>query len=142
VIVDKADRMPSAEVDARCDALLGVVDGVLTRIRAATNATVVLHGCCGLPLRKRRELVPLIAPISRGPARALARLNVGLEEMAATGENVVFLDEARIARASGIRRTNKPYLPRRARGGLFHHSALGPLLAAGYVRIVEARQLA
>ncbi len=138
-LLREAGKLSEAELKARCDALLNLVHDLLTQVRSTTQATVLLHGCSGLPLKRRRHYVPFIPALERGQARVAAQLNAGLAAIAGATDNVVFLDERAVVAAAGERRANSRLLPRfLTHGGTFHYSRLGAILAAEYGEVIGA----
>ena len=137
-LLREARGLSEADVKARCDGLLALVHNVLTRLRHATDTTILLHGCSGLPLGRIRRYAPLVPAFSRAHARVGNALNSGLKEMAAATDNVLFLDEKAIVAAVGPRRANRRHLPRRVtHKGTFHYSAIGGLLASEYREVLQ-----
>lgn len=140
-LMREAHRLSGAEIDARCEAQLALVRTVLTAIRSTTDITVLLHGCCGLPLGRVRRYVPFISPLSSSHTRVAAALNSGLEALAGASENVLFLDEQAIVASVGARRANRRHLPRLVtHSATFHYSATGGLFADAYQNVIRAHR--
>jgi FkbH-like protein len=141
-LIGEADGMSDAEITARCDGLLALVHDAVTRLRGATDATILLHGCSGLPLGRVRRYAPFLPAFSPGHARVAAALNSGLKEMAAATDNVLVLDEEAVVATVGPRRANRRFLPRRVtHTATFHYSAIGGLLASEYRELIETHLL-
>jgi FkbH-like protein len=138
-LLREADDLAQADLEARCAGLLTLVDTVVTKIRATTDTTILLHGCCGLPLGRVRRYLPVVAALSAGHARVATTLNAGLRELAEATENVLFLDEQAVVSAVGARRANRRHLPRRVtHSGTFHYSTIGGLFASSYLEVIDA----
>lgn len=127
---------------AKCDAILSLVDHYIATIRAKTGAPILLHGCSGLPLERKRQFLPFLPAMPRGQALVVRRLNEGLAAIGEGIENVVFLDESALARRHGLRAMGRRLLPRLVtRGALFHPSTFGVVVAEEYARIARAYAL-
>jgi FkbH-like protein len=137
-LLREADDLSDADLAARCEGLLALVHTVITQIRSATDTTILLHGCSGLPLGRIRRYLPLVPAFSNGHAKVAARLSAGLQELAEATENVLFLDEQAIVSTVGARRANRRHLPRRiTHSATFHYSAIGGLFASAYREVVD-----
>lgn len=138
-LLREAAKLSDADLETRCDALLGLVHDTLTRVRSTTDTTVLLHGCSGLPLSRVRHYLPVVPALAGAHARVAATLNAGLAEIAAATEHVVFLDERAVVATVGERRASRLWLSALVtHGGLFHYSRLGANLASEYREVINA----
>lgn len=123
----------------QADYLLSMIDRYVRSVRSKTNTTILLHGCCGLPLTRSRRWLAF-APAMNRLHREIARsLNEGLREIAEGTENVIFIDEWAIARKTGLRALSDTFLPPlMQRRSAFHYTHFGVRFAAEYERIACA----
>jgi FkbH-like protein len=141
-LLAEADKLSTEEQDRHIDALLRIMRQYVDELRAATDATILLHGCSGLPLTRVRQFVPVIPPMSRSRRRVALELNRRIRELCENSENVVFLDEQHCTAEVGIRRAARPLLSRfLTHHGLFHPSVFGSLVATPYVELAQAYAL-
>ncbi len=138
-LLREAGRLSDTERQARCDALLALIDGYVRQLRAETDTPILLHGCSGLPIERWRRYLPLLPAMSSAHADIAARLDAGLCAMSEGLENIVFIDENALIAEVGIRGADKRLLPRTlTHGALFHPGRFGVLVAREYVRIATA----
>jgi FkbH-like protein len=142
-LLGEAAQLSPDELAERVGAIEVVIRDYVQRLREATMAPVLLHGACGLPLRRFRKRLGLLAPHSTAQRRALALVSDRLRELAGALENVIFIDEAELVGQGGLRAAGRPALPHGlARAGMFHTSRLGTILAQPYADVAVAyRQL-
>ena len=141
-LLSEAGKLSIEEQDRRIDGLLRIMRQYVDELRAATDATILLHGCSGLPLTRVRQFLPLAPAMSRSRSRVALELNQRIRELCEHSENTVFLDEQRCAAEVGIRRAARPLLSRfLTRRGLFHPSVFGSLVATPYVELAQAYAL-
>lgn len=138
-LLSEADGLSSGERARRVDQIDAIAREYVQAVRQATNIPIILHGCCGLPLTRPREFVPVLPPLSRGRRHVAWLLNERMGELAENTENAIFLDEQAAVSEVGPRAAGRRLLPRRlTHGGLFHPTMVGRLLADGYTEIVRA----
>lgn len=120
------------------DGLIELVRETVADIRTVSDCTIAVHMPCGLPLDRMRRHLSMAPSHSRGQRRLLTHLSRGMEELAASAENVLALDETTLAaslggiRAAGAYAFAKDDVP----PGYSHTSALGPALAGQYDELV------
>ncbi|HWE34126.1 MAG TPA: HAD-IIIC family phosphatase [Solirubrobacteraceae bacterium] len=137
-LLARADR-PGASVEREVDAIVGAIATFVEDLRAVTSTTILLHGACGLPLSRWRRRLRFMPPLSAGRRRAVAMLNERLDELAGATENAVFIDEAAVTAAIGVRAAGDPLLPRNlTEGAVFHTTRLGRALAPQYAELAAA----
>jgi FkbH-like protein len=138
-LLAEAHRLAGAEIDARAQALADLARGCLEEVRATTRAPFLVHGVCGLPLRRRRRLLRPLPPMDRSRRRVVEALNGALREAVEQLENAIWIDERAVVARHGARHCDSPVLPAEiTRGALFHTSWLGRHLAAEYAPVVRA----
>ena len=133
-LLKTAPKSSDTEISAKCEQVLAVIHTFVSRVRELTDATIVLHGCSGLPLTVARRYLPFLAPLSQCHARVAGLMDNGLQEMASAIGNTLFFDETAAVAAAGIRRTDRRLFPRVATrfGTMYHPSGIGPVFAAEY----------
>jgi len=114
--------------------LVEIVRETIADIRTVSEATVAVHVPCGLPLDRLRHRIPFAPAHSRAQRRLLRDLSHGLQELAASVENVVLVDEAALAaELGGIRAAAAfAFAEDDVPPGYSHTTALGPALARYY----------
>lgn len=138
-LLKEADRLDATTRAARCDALLGLIDGYIRAIREKVDTPILLHGCSGLPIARWRRYLPIVPPMSRAERDVVRQLDLGLEAMADGIENVIFIDERALVEPEGLRAADRRLLPRRlTHGALFHPNRFGMMMAGEYARVIEA----
>jgi FkbH-like protein len=121
------------------EGLVELVRETIADIRTVCDATVAVHVPCGLPLDRLRHWLPFAPVHSRAQRRLLQGLARGLQELAASVENVVLLDEAALAGELGGTRAAAAFafaeddVP----PGYSHTTALGPALARYYDELLS-----
>lgn len=134
-------RVDRSALAAKCDAILTLIDGYISKVRAKTNAPILLHGCGVVPRMKWRRRLPFLPAVTSEQAIVLDRLNSGLRELSEGTDNVIFVDEAARVAEVGYRRATRSFLPLRVtHGTFFHPSEFGVLMARDYAQIISAYQ--
>jgi FkbH-like protein len=141
-LLAEAGQLRRHELAERVGAIEVVIRDYVQRLRETTVAPVLLHGACGLPLRRFRKRLGFLPPHSTAQHRALALLTDRLRELAGALENVIFIDEAAVVGRRALRAADRPALPPGlARASMFHTSRLGTILAQPYADVVMAYRL-
>ncbi len=136
-LLEGAERSSAAEVSMLIDGIVSFMAEHLRQIRELTVAPILLHNASGLPLTRWRRLLPMLPPLSAARQRALADLNRGIAELAASVENCSVIDEVAIAAERGLRRAGQPMVSRAlAARANFHHSWIASFLADAYLPVV------
>ena len=140
-LLREAKELSRAEIEARCEGMIALVGTVVADIRKRTDATMILHGCSGLPLGHVRRYVPFVRPFSTSQALVAQTLNTGLGSLADASNNVLFVDEQALVASVGGREANRRLLPRRVtHTAVFHYSVLGRIFGDAYREIVRTHQ--
>lgn len=138
-LLREADRLSPAQIQARVQSLLGLVEGYLTRLREKTDAPFLLHNVSGLPLTRYRKRLPVMPALSRSRQLLIRELNDGLRQMADGISNVLLLDEHDVANRFGLRKAAQPAVPAHlSRHAYFHTSRFGEPLADAYADILTS----
>jgi FkbH-like protein len=116
------------------EGLVDLARETITDIRKVSDCTVALHVPCGVRLDRVRRHLPALPAHSRGQRRLLTKLAEGLQELAASVENVLIIDEVALARGVGGIRTAARYAfdENDVPPGYAHATVLGPAFASHY----------
>jgi len=110
----------------------------LNMIRELTDAPILLHNACGLPLRRFRQLLPFLPAMSRRRQEALKELNASIADISAKVENCFLIDENASTDRFGLRHCGDTLLPRSvARDAAIHVERLSQYLAEAYLDVVH-----
>jgi FkbH-like protein len=127
---------------AAVEALVAMLASSIETIRAVTDATILVHGSCGLPLGPRllrHRWVPAQRP---GRTKLIAAINARVAELVDATENTIMVDEnAVVAANGGLRRTGAPVLGPGFEFAYAHHSRFGDFLADVYERTLTAHAI-
>ncbi len=127
---------------AAVEALVAMLASSIEAIRAVTDATILVHSSCGLPLGPRvlrHRWIPAQRP---GRTKLIAAINARVAELVSATENTIMVDEDAIVAANGgLRRTGAPVLGPGFEGAYAHHSRFGDVLADVYERTLTAHSL-
>ncbi|MDQ1462809.1 MAG: hypothetical protein QOI08_4293, partial [Actinomycetota bacterium] len=125
------------------DGLVALVDETIADIRTASDAPIVIHIPCGVPLDNVRRRLTYVPAHSRGQRRFLADLARGLHELAESVENVLPLEEMELATTlGGVRAAaSSAFAANDVPPGYSHTTALGPAVAEHYDELVADLEL-
>lgn len=138
-LMEQCDRLRQEEIDDGIAQLMLIVRAFLLEVRSGTQIPFLLHTVCGLPLRRWRQLLPVLPPLTSRQRYVLAALNRNLIELAAAIENCLIIDEeAVVKRHGGLRRCWKQVVSPRRFKGLFHTAYFGDFLSQVYLDYVAA----
>src|SRR5579863_1358040 len=138
-----AANLSAVELEARVTGMVDLLGDAVDAIRAATDASILLHNACGFPLDRVRLRLPFLAPLSRSQRKAIDLIAANVRSLAETRENVVLDDEVGLVDAAGGRRAcaRPVFDPRDVPPAVFHPSQFGNVLAKHYWRIIEAYRI-
>jgi len=138
-----AGRLKDDALDASARSLAGILEQAVSSIRKSTDATIFLHNACGLPLDRVRRRLPFVAPHSGAQRRALEHLAKYVGEIASAYENVLLIDEIKLAEKSGGERAcgERIFDLSDVPDAVFHTSRFGSVVAREYAEISEAYAL-
>jgi FkbH-like protein len=139
----EAKSMGDAELDERARALTGILAEAVQAIRKATDAPILIHNACGLPLDRIRRRAPFMPPHSRAQRKALDRIAKYTAEVVSAHENLILVDENKLAEeAGGLRACGKSVFDRQdVPPAVFHTARFGSVLADAYAEAAEAYSL-
>lgn len=138
-LMEHCDRLSLDEIDQGIAHLMLVVRTFLLQVRGDTQIPFLLHTVCGLPLRRWRQLLPMLPQLSRRQRYVMVALNRNLMELAAAIENCLVVDEEGVVRRhGGLRRCVRQVAPQRRFKGLFHTAYFGDYLSEVYLDYATA----
>jgi HAD superfamily phosphatase (TIGR01681 family) len=138
-LLREGETLSTSEIEARVEAIVGLMRGFLSTLRNYTDAPFLVHGVCGLPLSRWRRRLPLVASLSPTQRRIRELLNREIRTLVEHTPNTLFIDEAAIAASVGLRACEHSVVPQgvipqsRSRASRF-----GELLSESYARVVRA----
>ena len=136
-LLENADTLSEDDVVRLVDGIVEFMRNHLGQMRALTNVPILLHNASGIPLTRWRRLLPILAPLSQGRRRVLARLNPAVAELASNTENCILVNETAVTAAAGLRRAAQPMVARALRRRAhFHHSWFSHYAGQAYADIV------
>ncbi len=107
--------------------------------RARDARPLLLHGVCGLPLVRRRELLRWLPPLSPRMADTIARLDAALHELSQAYERVLWVDERALAQTVGLRQANEFVADEGVFAeAFFHVRRFGAVVASHYAEVLDA----
>jgi FkbH-like protein len=121
------------------DGLIALLDRSIADIRTVSDAPIVVHSPCGVPLDRVRRRVPVLAAHSRTQTRLLGALHARIDELVDATENTILLDEAdAVAEVGGVRAAARPaFAESDVPPGYFHTTRLGSMLARTYAAVLD-----
>jgi FkbH-like protein len=142
-LLRQAAHLATPELDARVQGLVDLLDNVIQTIRAETDAPILLHNACGLPLDRVRRRLPFLAPLSRSRRKVVELIAAKTADLAATRENTLLVDEVGLAENSGGLRAcgRGVFRADDVPAAVFHTSRLGSLLADHYFEVLAAYRM-
>ena len=134
---ENCHKLSENELDSKIKSLFGIVSNYIFKIREITNATILMHNVCGLPLRKYRKRLPFIAPLSLHHRNLVSKLNDNFNNLKNTIDNCLIINEKEITDKYNIRNCNRevftnPIFKRAS----FHTSYFGYYLSRSYYSII------
>jgi FkbH-like protein len=143
-LMREAHQLNGPRLQERVQEIVAVMRDFLAVLRDHTDAPFLVHNASGLPLSHLRRFVPLYPALSRSHRRALSLINAAVAEMVAHTPNAILVDEAEVARSSGLRQCESRLIPPWvAWGAQFHTSRFGEYLAPTYLDLLRSyRELA
>ncbi len=137
LILSCADRGARGQLPKLAEGIGRYLREHLMRIRELTDAPILLHNTCGLPLTRWRQL-PFLRPLSTHRRDALRLMNAAIAELRGQVENCILIDEAAIVERHGIRQCARRILPRRMwKQAQLHPEYLSRYLADRYMEVVR-----
>ena len=141
-LVAEADRLRGSRLRERVATLAAMVSASIEALREVSDATILVHTACSLPLTRRRAEWPLLPAESRGRRRLNMAITEAVAELVAATENTLLVDEQRlIAQAGGLKAAGRPVLGPEYAEAYAHPAKFGETLAALYADVLAAQQL-
>ncbi|MGI8446908.1 MAG: hypothetical protein ACR2MP_06955 [Streptosporangiaceae bacterium] len=136
-----AQRLPLAR--SGVSELGRLLQDAIDTLRAATDAPILLHNACGLPLDRLRRRLRWLPAHDRSRMRVLRELNDLVAALAALADNILLVDEPGLVQAGGgLRACAAPvYPPQDVPAGVFCPARLEALLAAPYGAVLDAARI-
>ena len=142
-LLRQAAHLTASELDARVQGLVDLLDNVIQTIRAETDAPILLHNACGLPLDRIRRRLPFLPPLSRSRQRVIDLIAAKTADLASTRENTLLVDEVGLAENSGGLRAcgRRVFRTDDVPVAVFHTSRFGSILADQYFKVLAANRI-
>lgn len=141
-VVEESARLGRDELAARVQTLTAMVASSIDALREATDAMILVHTACSLPLTPRRARWPILRSESRGRRRLNGALTEAIAALVAATPNTVLVDEQQlISDNGGLRAVGAPVLGREYEDAYAHPAMFGTLLADVYADVLAALEL-
>ncbi|HTD07567.1 MAG TPA: HAD-IIIC family phosphatase [Solirubrobacteraceae bacterium] len=141
-VVADAKRLRGHELQARVQTLATMVALSIEAIREVTDATVLVHTACSLPVTRRRASSRLLPAESRARRRLNMALTDAVAEVVAATENTLLVDEQLlIAEHGGLKAMGSPILGPDYEEAYAHPARFGSVLADHYTDALAAQAL-
>jgi FkbH-like protein len=149
-LLGDASALPAEMLGNRVNGLVDVLGDAIDSIREATDAPILVHNACGLPLYRHalrdrhsiierlRRRIAFLDPLSPAVRRVIRLIAERVNELAATRENTLVIDEIGLVAEGGLRAADRPVFEAGdVPPAVFHPSNFGKLLAQSYIGAVE-----
>jgi FkbH-like protein len=141
-VVAESNRLRLRELRARVAMLAAMVASSIEAIREVTDATILVHTACSLPVSRRRAQSWFLRAESRGRRRLNAAITETVAELVAATVNTLLVDEQRLIRENGgLKAIAAPVLGPEYEGAYAHPAMFGPVLADHYADVLAAQDL-
>jgi FkbH-like protein len=141
-VIAEANRLRGRELQARVQTLAAMVASSIEAIREVTDATVLVHTACSLPVTRRRASWWFLPAESRGRRRLNLALTDAVAEVVAATENTLLVDEQLlIAENGGLKAMGSPILGPDYEEAYAHPARFGSVLAHHYAEALAAQAL-
>ncbi len=141
-VVAESARIGRDELNARVEMLTSIVASSIDALRQVTDATILVHTACSLPLSARRARRPILPAESRSRRRLNAALTEAIAGLVAATPNTVLVDEQRLIRENGgLKAVGAPVLGSEYEDAYAHPAMFGTVLADFYADLLAALQL-
>lgn len=142
VLLAEHKRLGRRELRARVGMLAGMVAASIEALREVTDATILVHTACSLPLTRRRAQSRLLPAEPRSRRRLNADITEAVAELVDGTANTVLVDEQRLIRESGgLAQVGAPVLGPEYEGAYAHPAMFGAVLADQYAEMLAAQGL-
>jgi FkbH-like protein len=135
-----AQRLSRSRSRTRTAGLARLLQDAVDAIREITDAPLLLHNACGLPLDRLRRRIRWLPAHDTRRERVIGELNQQVASVAAASENVILIDEvALVAANGGLRACAAPvFAPADVPDAVFHPAQLEVAMAETYATALSA----
>ena len=141
-VVAEAKRLGRRELAERARMLGAMVASSIEAIREVTEATILVHTACSLPVSRRRVQSRLLRAESQGRHRLNVAITKTVAELVAATVNTVLVDEQQLIRDNGgLKAIAAPVLGPEYEGAYAHPAMFGSVLADLYADVLAAEGL-
>jgi FkbH-like protein len=141
-VIAESRGLRGRELEERVRMLAAMVAASIEAIREVTDATILVHTACSLPVSRRRARSRLLRAESRGRRRLNAAITEAVAELVAATVNTLLVDEQRlIAENGGLKAIAAPVLGPEYDGAYAHPAMFGSVLADHYAGVLAAQDL-
>jgi FkbH-like protein len=141
-VVAESKQLGRGELRARVSMLAAMVASSIEAIREVTDATILVHTACSLPVSRRRAHSRFLRAESRARRRLNAAITEALAELVAGTVNTLLVDEQRLIRENGgLKAVAAPLLGPEYEGAYAHPAMFGSVLADHYADVLAAHDL-
>ena len=139
-LLNQAHRLSPSQAQATVADLMRLLQNAISSIREVTDAPILVHNACGLPLDRLRRRIRWLPAEDRGRKRVIRELTEQTAALVAASENVIDVNEVSLVAANGgLRSCAAPLLaPGDVPDAVFHPTRLGPALAGRYAAALAA----
>jgi FkbH-like protein len=138
-LIHDSGRLRGARLRQRVEECVAILGATLEAIREVSDAPLLIHSVCGMPIGPRRirnRLVPAEWPSRK---RLIREMTAQIAALVNATENAMLIDEdALIRQAGGLRRVAGQLLAPEYLGAWFHPSRFGPILANEYADVLTS----
>jgi FkbH-like protein len=141
-VIAESRRLRRGELQVRARMLAAMVASSIEAIREVTDATILVHTACSLPVSRRRARSRFLRAESRGRRRLNAAITEAVAELVAATANTLLVDEQRlIGENGGLKAIAAPVLGPEYDGAYAHPAMFGSVLADHYADVLVAHDL-
>ena len=139
-LLNQAHRLSRSQLRAAVADLTGLLQDAVSSIREGTDAPILVHNACGLPLDRLRRRIGWLPAQDRARKRVIRELTEQTAALVAASENVIEVDEVSLVAANGGPRSCAApvFQPGDVPDAVFHPTRLGPVLADRYATVLAA----
>jgi FkbH-like protein len=141
-LIAESKRLGRRELQARVRMLAAMVASSIEAIREVTDATILVHTACSLPVTRRRSQSWFLRAESLGRRRLNVAITEAVAELVAATANTVLVDEQQLIREhGGLKAVAAPVLGPEYDGAYAHPAMFGSVLADRYADALAAHDL-
>lgn len=137
-LLETADSGHDDKTDELISGITSFIRNHLQQLRELTDAPILLHNACGLPLTPWRSRIPMLPAMSYRRRLALAKVNKAITGIAEHLDNCILIDETTVVERHGIRQCGRNVLPRWiGRNADMHPTNFARYLADSYYAVIR-----